>query len=587
MALGKAFIEVHADTKPFARELGRELNKIVEAAEAEVRVSSRRVGETISTQAGEGIRRNRGKVADGVRDAVEGTSGLFARLAKGIIDTIDDGLSGLPAELKLILGAGIAALLPFVVALGSAIATALISGITIGGLAGIGALLAAQFTEVRDAISGTFIELRTQFLEGSRFLVRPFLNAIDMVRDRFGELQTELVLVFERAGRVIVPVVDAMLGLAEQALPGINAGLANIDKFMAPLQVGFRLIGQAIGQFFETILANDDAPEAFYDLLIAIEDLIQFFTVLIDVSLDFYGVLRDIFEFLGFVEPYSRDIEKFAEKFGIAGDEAVILGRAIEGTIEPTEAEVEALEEFNTHIDRLTRGLLATQNNAIAFEQAIDDLTESVQENGRTLDIHEQSGRNNARALLELANVALRTRAEEIALSGNVEQAEAAFQRQRTEIYRLARQMGLSEQATEDLVGQLLRIPPPKNTGVTPATVTRLLAALSAARSFASILAVLGEAVAIGAGIQPHADGGVFNRPHVGLVAEAGPEAIIPLNNPARAQQVMNEAGLSGMSSPVVNVYIGNQQLDTYIDARVDSRLTTTARSLAYGGRGI
>jgi len=43
-----------------------------------------------------------------------------------------------------------------------------------------------------------------------------------------------------------------------------------------------------------------------------------------------------------------------------------------------------------------------------------------------------------------------------------------------------------------------------------------------------------------------HALGGVFRSPHIGLVAEAGPEAIIPLSNPRRAAQVMAEAGLSG-----------------------------------------
>ena len=30
----------------------------------------------------------------------------------------------------------------------------------------------------------------------------------------------------------------------------------------------------------------------------------------------------------------------------------------------------------------------------------------------------------------------------------------------------------------------------------------------------------------------PHAAGGMFSRPHIGLVAERGPEAIIPLNKP-------------------------------------------------------
>jgi hypothetical protein len=32
--------------------------------------------------------------------------------------------------------------------------------------------------------------------------------------------------------------------------------------------------------------------------------------------------------------------------------------------------------------------------------------------------------------------------------------------------------------------------------------------------------------------VTPHATGGIFTRPHIGLIAERGPEANIPLNKP-------------------------------------------------------
>ncbi len=146
--------------------------------------------------------------------------------------------------------------------------------------------------------------------------------------------------------------------------------------------------------------------------------------------------------------------------------------------------------------------------------------------------------------------------------------------------------MGLSETATENLIGDLLRIPPRRRAASPRAPSTRLLTAISLAKSLGG---ALGAAAAIGIQIraQAHAAGGVFSTPHVGLVAEAGPEAIIPLDNPARAQQVMAEAGLTGMTSPNINIYIGNDQIDNYIDDRVDRRMVFTARSLAYGGREI
>ena len=44
-------------------------------------------------------------------------------------------------------------------------------------------------------------------------------------------------------------------------------------------------------------------------------------------------------------------------------------------------------------------------------------------------------------------------------------------------------------------------------------------------------------------GVLAHADGGILSTPHLGLVAEAGPEAIIPLDKSNRAKSIWEEAG--------------------------------------------
>ena len=53
------------------------------------------------------------------------------------------------------------------------------------------------------------------------------------------------------------------------------------------------------------------------------------------------------------------------------------------------------------------------------------------------------------------------------------------------------------------------------------------------------------------------AQGGIVNGPQLGMVGEAGPEAIIPLTNPRRAAEVMAEAGLLGAGGNInVNVIV-------------------------------
>ena len=43
--------------------------------------------------------------------------------------------------------------------------------------------------------------------------------------------------------------------------------------------------------------------------------------------------------------------------------------------------------------------------------------------------------------------------------------------------------------------------------------------------------------------MKPHALGGIFSQPHIGLVAEAGREAVIPLENKARGIPLWKAAG--------------------------------------------
>ena len=187
MALGKAFIEVHADTAPFARELGDELDKIITGSNAKVKASSRKLGEDIATETGEGIRRNRRKISSGMDDAVTGLFGsnnVLAKLAKGVVDTIDDGLSGLPAEIKVVLGAALVAVAPVALALGAGIASAITTGLLLGGGALFGVAVVSQFEEIRAAALDVFGSLRQTFLEAASAYTGGFYKAIDAVQDR-------------------------------------------------------------------------------------------------------------------------------------------------------------------------------------------------------------------------------------------------------------------------------------------------------------------------------------------------------------------------------------------------------------------
>lgn len=593
MALGKAYIEVHADTKPFARELGRELDAIVKGADKHVKVSARKVGETISDETGKGVKKGGKKLRSELDDALtEGSSslGFFGKFSKGIIDTIDDGISGLPDEIKIVLGAALVAALPLIIAFAGALGAAITAALSLGAAVGIATLLGAQFKEVRYEWSNTIARMRDSVLGATSFLAGPILAAVRQIEVRFNSIIPAITQIAKIGASLFGPFVDSIFGLVDQALPGLISGFGNLKNFLLPLQVGLRNIGYAVGQFFDEILNDPSAAGAFYDILVFVEDLVRIFTVLIKTGLTFYRVLRTIAEQLGLIDPVTTELADLANEYGLVGVTATGMGEAVEGTIEPLEGQTEAIANVNTELQTYTNLMFDSITNQIDFQEGLDNLSKSIKENGKSLDITSEAGRANAKILVSLAQNAIKTRDTQIALTGDVENSQIEFEKQRKAIYDSAKQMGLSEAATKNLVGALLLIPPPQPTGPDQGSINRLNAYYQKLLDLQKFQTAFGNVLSVGIkalGAKAHADGGVFDSPHLGMVAEAGPEAIIPLNRPARAAQVMNQAGLSGMMSPSVNVYIGNRQIDAYIDDRVSSAMRATSRSLSYGSRNV
>lgn len=91
------------------------------------------------------------------------------------------------------------------------------------------------------------------------------------------------------------------------------------------------------------------------------------------------------------------------------------------------------------------------------------------------------------------------------------------------------------------------------------------------------------------AALPKFAEGGVTSGPSI--AGEAGPEAVLPLNNPVRAAQVAEQAGLSGLiggaGNTILWVTIDGQQLQGRIDRTVRANNAGIARQLSNGPRGL
>ena len=89
------------------------------------------------------------------------------------------------------------------------------------------------------------------------------------------------------------------------------------------------------------------------------------------------------------------------------------------------------------------------------------------------------------------------------------------------------------------------------------------------------------------------AAGGLITSPTLAVVGEAGKEAVIPMSNPARAEQVARQTGLLAMLGsraghseiPSIKVYLGTREITDILDVRIGKKLDDQANELAYGTR--
>lgn len=180
---------------------------------------------------------------------------------------------------------------------------------------------------------------------------------------------------------------------------------------------------------------------------------------------------------------------------------------------------------------------LTTRSASRDYEAAIDDLTQSFIDNGNTLDITTEQGRNNQAALDALAGATLKLRDETLKQTGSQVEANGVISKGRDELIKQLAQFGITGQAAEDYADQLGLVP----ANITTEMVVKDNAARKDLDKFISDysgrkIPVYIQEMRTSTGRPVNkgmfATGGTVFGPTHALVGEAGPEAIVPLNRP-------------------------------------------------------
>jgi hypothetical protein len=451
----------------------------------------------------------------GLASSIVGKKNEIRRLTRLMSSTgaLDEGLPGelnlpkldfsrLVGEARGMLIAGlvyvIAASAP---AIGAAIAGAVTGAVGGGGIIG-GIAAASMDPRVQAAWRNLGQSIDMEDFAGPAF-IRPTLAAITELRDAFDELDLDESLT------LVAPYVQifakGIADLARNLIPGLNAALAASGPFMVVFAEGLAETGAALGEML-TDMAEDEGAimglHALFDLLtgtlrwlgaavryLAVtwrflvtsgEGVAEFFS---DATLGASRLLNELqgislfapvagwaFRSMGDrAENARQHFEDWANTVQESGTKAEtareMYERLMREGLDPFPAYLlesqEAAEKANRSVvdlsmslDTMFNKLMGSQRAEIQFERAMDDLTDSVKEHGKSLDIHTEKGRANVNGLLDQVDAAKAMRDEMIELGRSTDVADAAYHRNLQRIREHAYALGLDKEAVDAIVGR-------------------------------------------------------------------------------------------------------------------------------------
>jgi TP901 family phage tail tape measure protein len=156
-----------------------------------------------------------------------------------------------------------------------------------------------------------------------------------------------------------------------------------------------------------------------------------------------------------------------AEASGNAADSTKGLGAAAKTTAQDISDTRTEVEKLNDSLDALNGKNISAAKAAISMQSALSDLKDKVKENGVSLDIATEKGRNVKSAFLDAAAAAQAHAEAVMKQTGSTEQATIVLGEDIEALKRTMKQAGFTQTQIESLTQAYAQLPPAKETHVT------------------------------------------------------------------------------------------------------------------------
>jgi hypothetical protein len=383
--------------------------------------------------------------------------------AKKFVGTITQAFSGIPIG-PVLVGAAVAAA-PF---LGAAISAGVIGGASAGGLIG-GVILASKDPRVAAAGKNLGTNLLSSLRKDADVFVEPLLRNIGKVEARFGLMNTRISHIFANSSKFLDPIVDGALNGIDGILRGIDSLVSKGGPVMASFGRTFDVLGNSIGDAFETISGgSDEAADALDDFTNAAAFSIQSTGVLVRTLTELYGAVKYISplgeKMVDWLSDESKKSQEAATQTGGLSQQlraGVVVQDQYGHAIQTTGSKMATLEEQMRDVYDVSRNLFDAETDAA---EAFDSLKKSIGENGKTLDIHTAKGRANRTALSNLVGVMNSQYKAYVDVNGQGIKANGIASSNYNSFIKAAAGLGISKRAAQEYATKLGLIPPKKNT---------------------------------------------------------------------------------------------------------------------------
>jgi hypothetical protein len=413
--------------------------------------------------------RNVDDLSDQLRQANRQATSLAGRLGAvaAAAMTLGSGMSGR----SQFMAAAITGLVALAPALGAALQGALLAGL--GGI-GLGAAIVAAFKDedIKQVWKDTFAGIGADLKLFGKQLGPALVDSANMFRRAWGQARDYVAHLFADLGSTIGPLTSGLIGMLREMGPGLKQAFAVAVPVLRELAAMLPGLGRAMGDFFDSISESKaGALKGIRFLVLALAGSIMILGNAIEFLskwFDFWTTAAEkVYSALGKIPLLGRPFKEFAEVLqgindpteGASGQLKIMAGTEL-AVAQASRDAAKAVHELSAQMDVLFGRVSNSREAARAYEEAIDALTESVKENGTSLDIHTEKGRANEAAVDAIAKKAYEARKAAIEMAGGqdasaaaVNAANAKYGQQIEELAALMRQLGFSKEQIDTVLG--------------------------------------------------------------------------------------------------------------------------------------